>query len=368
MLRVAKVYILIAFMIFTLRVNGIGDDYKLKTVVIDPGHGGIDPGANVGILYEKDIVLLVALKAGQLIKRNFPEVEVIFTREKDVFVPLSERADIANKAKADLFMSIHINYCSTEKVSGAETYILGQHRSQENLEVAKMENSVILLEEDYTTRYEGFDPTSAESYIMFEMIQNQFLEQSRLFAEKLQYRFNNSAKRRDRGVRQAGFLVLRRTSMPSVLIELGFLSNSIEQKYLKTRKGQNDLAQSIYEAFAEYKVRFDERNLAIGKNGGQQAHFTLSDLRSDTLNDLSLTQGSLYGIQIFASGHYFDVNDERFKSAKPVCFLKEKELYKYIIQLNTSKEKVLELLPSVRHVFGDCFPVKIENGVKVQFE
>ncbi|MCF8357976.1 MAG: N-acetylmuramoyl-L-alanine amidase [Prolixibacteraceae bacterium] len=363
-----KVFILIVFLAFTLQVNGEGDDYKLKTVVIDPGHGGIDPGANIGILYEKDIVLPVALKAGQLIKRNFPEVEVIFTREKDVFVPLSERADIANKAKADLFMSIHINYCSTERVNGAETYILGQHRSQENLEVAKMENSVILLEEDYTTRYEGFDPTSAESYIMFEMIQNQFLEQSRLFAEKLQYRFVNSAKRRDRGVRQAGFLVLRRTSMPSVLVELGFLSNGNEQKYLKSRRGQNDLAQSLYEAFSEYKARFDERNQAVVKNGEQQAQFKISSLRSDTLNDLSQAKGTLYGIQIFASGQFFDSGDERFKSAEPICFLKENEIYKYIIQLSTVKAEVLESLHSLRQVFGDCFPVKIENGVKVKFE
>ncbi|MBN1925919.1 MAG: N-acetylmuramoyl-L-alanine amidase [Prolixibacteraceae bacterium] len=368
MLTDKKLITLIIFiLIFCFRFYGQEQNFTLKTVIIDPGHGGIDPGANIGILYEKDIVLQVALKAGQLIKRNFPDVKVVFTRDKDVFVPLSERADIANKEKADLFISIHVNYCSTERVRGAETYILGQHRSEENLEVAKMENSVILLEEDYTTRYEGFDPTSAESYIMFEMLQNQFLEQSRLFAEKLQTSFTDKAKRHDRGVRQAGFLVLRRTSMPGVLVELGFLSNQEELKYLKSFKGQNDLAHSIYEAFAEYKLRFDEKNLAVYTNGDGKELKT-PFFNPDSQTNLNMIKGTFYGIQIFASKQEFGFNDVRFKSIKPVCYLKENDIYKYIIHVEQEKDSTLKSLPNAKQLFGDCFPIKIQNGVKVKFE
>jgi len=177
----------------TIVCLGQTDAYSIKKVVIDAGHGGKDPGATVGKSYEKDIVLDVALKTGKLIKKMYPDVKVILTRDGDFFVPLKDRADLANKQKADLFISIHANICSNNSTSGTETYILGRHRSEENLEVAKMENSVILLEDDYTTKYEGFDPNSAESYIMFELIQNEFLEQSRMFAEKVQNHFTSHA-------------------------------------------------------------------------------------------------------------------------------------------------------------------------------
>lgn len=234
--------------------------YSIKKIVIDAGHGGKDPGAAIGKTYEKDIVLDVALKTGKLIKKMYPDIQIIYTRDCDVFIPLMDRADIANKQKADLFLSIHANIGSNESTSGSETYILGQHRSQENLDVAKLENSVILLEDDYSTRYEGFDPNLAESYIMFELIQNEFLELSRLFADRVQNHFVSHAKRKDRGVRQAGFLVLRKTAMPSILIELGFMSNKSEIDFLVKETGRTQLAESIFKAFSDYKHRFDERS------------------------------------------------------------------------------------------------------------
>ncbi|HPR61530.1 MAG TPA: N-acetylmuramoyl-L-alanine amidase, partial [Prolixibacteraceae bacterium] len=185
-----QIFLLITIIVqFFGSINAQESTFELKTVVIDAGHGGKDPGAIIGEVKEKDIVLDVALLTGKLIKDKYPEVNVIYTRSKDVFIPLADRAEIANKNKADLFISLHVNVFKQSSIYGAETFILGNHRSEENLKVAQLENSVILLEEDYSTRYEGFDPNSAESYIMFELIQNEFLEQSRFFADQIQNSF-----------------------------------------------------------------------------------------------------------------------------------------------------------------------------------
>ena len=202
----------------------------LETVVIDAGHGGKDPGTVVGNFHEKDIALAIALRLGDLIKEKSPGVRVIYTRNKDIFIPLFERSVIANKNNADLFISIHVNFCTSPSIKGTETYVLGLHRTEDNLNVAKKENSAILLEKDYTTRYEGFNPNLSESYIMFELIQDANIGQSVEFAGILQDSFREHAQRTNRDVRQAGFLVLRETAMPSVLIETGYLSNPSEAK------------------------------------------------------------------------------------------------------------------------------------------
>ena len=236
---------------------------RFETVVIDPGHGGKDPGAVVGNAREKDIVLAIALNLGKLIKERLPDVKVVYTRSTDVFIPLYERSVIANKINADLFISIHANYCNTPSVKGTETYVLGLHRTEDNLNVAKKENSVILLEKDYTTRYEGFNPNLSESYILFELIQNTHIDQSVLFAGVLQDNFKQHAQRANRDVRQAGFLVLRETAMPGVLIETGYLSNLSEANYLMTNSGKETLALSIFNSFQSYKEKYDSRiNLA----------------------------------------------------------------------------------------------------------
>lgn len=227
---------------------------KRFTLVIDAGHGGNDAGAIGSITKEKTINLNVALAFGRLVERNCPDVKVVYTRKTDVFIPLHTRADIANRAKADLFISIHTNALPRGRISrGLETYTLGMHRAADNLDVAKRENSVILIEKDYKQRYQGFDPNSSESYIMFEFIQDRNMAQSVELAKYVQKRTCASAGRQNKGVKQAGFLVLRETSMPSCLIELGFISTPDEEKFLHSNDGVSRLANGIYQAFVDYK-------------------------------------------------------------------------------------------------------------------
>src|SRR4030042_5756959 len=213
--------------------------YKFKTVVIDAGHGGKDPGSVGKTGTEKEVVLAIALKLGQYIEARLPDVKVVYTRKTDEFIPLHQRADIANSHKADLYISIHANGNVSNLVTGTETLVLGLHRAEENFEVAKKENSVILLEDDYTTHYEGFDPNSPESYMIFSLMQNLYFEQSIKFADYVQNQFKDRVSRKDRGVKQQGLLVLARTSMPGVLIETGFMTNPDEEKFLLTEQGQD---------------------------------------------------------------------------------------------------------------------------------
>ena len=233
---------------------------KPFVIVIDAGHGGKDPGAVGRVAKEKDLNLSVALKLGARIASKHKDVSVVYTRRTDRFVGLDDRAVIANRCDADLFVSIHANAASTQSVSGTETYVLGLARSKENLEVAKRENAAILLEDNYEQRYEGFDPRQAESYIIFEFIQDKHMDQSIEFASYVQ-RYFKSARRIDRGVKQAGFLVLRKTSMPAVLVEIGYLSNYTEEKYMNSAKGQTTIANAIYEAFVKYKRAFERKSL-----------------------------------------------------------------------------------------------------------
>jgi N-acetylmuramoyl-L-alanine amidase len=232
----------------------------LKTVVIDPGHGGNDPGATAAGVQEKNIVLDVGLRLGNNIKSEYPGINVVYTRSKDVFIPLHARAAIANRKKADLFISLHANCVSEASARGTETFTLGLYNSIENLEVAKKENSVILLEEDYTTNYEGFNPNETESYIMFENMQSEYQAQSIDLASRIQEAFTSRVKLTDRGVKQAGFLVLRQTTMPGVLVEMGFISNPAERKLLTSEEGKEKIAQSVFEAFSNYKKNIDRKS------------------------------------------------------------------------------------------------------------
>ena len=233
------------------------------TLVIDAGHGGHDAGAAGRISKEKNINLNVALAFGRYVERNLPDVRVVYTRKTDVFVPLHERAKIANRNKADLFVSIHTNALPRGKVArGMETYTLGMHRAADNLDVAKRENSVILYESDYKQHYEGFDPNSAESYILFEFIQDRNMAKSVDLARMVQRRACAAAGRVNKGVKQAGFLVLRETSMPSCLIELGFITTADEERFLNSKGGIDALGRGIYQAFADYKRKYD-RNITV---------------------------------------------------------------------------------------------------------
>ena len=239
------------------------------TVVIDPGHGGKDPGALGSVAKEKDIVLSVGLKLGKLIEQNHPDVKVIYTRDSDRFVELNKRAEIANKAHADLFISIHCNALDRRKTSpqGVETFVLGLHRSKDNLDVAKAENAVIMYEDDYSVKYEGFNPNEPESYIIFEFMANEFLSQSVHLATLVQNKLITNSKRVNRNVRQAGFLVLREVAMPSILIELGYISNRNEENYLKSESGQTSLASSIYQGFKDYKREYDKKSHVFSDPG-----------------------------------------------------------------------------------------------------
>ncbi|MFQ5446665.1 MAG: N-acetylmuramoyl-L-alanine amidase [Saprospiraceae bacterium] len=231
-----------------------GGDYQIKTVVIDPGHGGHDPGCLGPGAREKNLALAIGKYFAQALKKNYPEINVIMTRSTDVFVTLEERAAIATRNKADLFVSIHCNFIpKANHIHGAETYVLGLHATKENLEVAKRENESILFEDNYKETYDGYDPNSPEAHIVLSMFQNAFLEQSILFAEKVQEHSVTEAGRKDRGVKQAGFLVLRHATMPSVLVETGYLSNAEELRYLKTEKGQKSIANALLLAFGDYK-------------------------------------------------------------------------------------------------------------------
>jgi len=234
--------------------------FKLETIVIDPGHGGKDPGTSGKKTKEKDIALKIALKLGSYIEKNLPDVKVIYTRRDDRYVALDERAEIANRNKAQLFICIHANSMPGAPAHGTETYVMGLHKDRGNFEVAKRENEVILMDENYQARYEGFDPKSPESYILFTLSQSAYHESSLKFAQKVEQQFKQKAGRHSRGVKQAGFLVLWRTSMPSVLIETGFLSQGKEEIFLASAEGQELIASGIYRAFKEYKTEIESIN------------------------------------------------------------------------------------------------------------
>jgi N-acetylmuramoyl-L-alanine amidase len=240
---------------------------KEWTVVIDAGHGGKDPGTLGSKSKEKNVALSVALKTGKYISENLSDVRVIYTRDNDTFIGLDERAAIANRNKADIFISIHANGMDDKRPSGTETWVLGQSMDDANLKLAMKENSVITFEEDYQTKYEGYDPNSVESFIIFSLMQNTYLKQSTEFASIIQSQFRDRVGRKDRGVKQAGFVVLWRSTMPSVLVELGFLSNAEEEKYLISESGQDFLASAIYRAFRDYKSTIDNRSGIKKVNG-----------------------------------------------------------------------------------------------------
>jgi N-acetylmuramoyl-L-alanine amidase len=226
--------------------------YKLKTIVLDAGHGGKDPGTHGKKTKEKEVTLSVILKLGKLLKTKYPEMKIMYTRMKDNFVELHERANIANRNNADLFISIHCN-SGPSHVQGSETYAMGLHTSEGNLKVAKRENAVILKEDNYLKKYEGFDPNSPLAHIFFANVQNAYLDQSLSFAQKVEQQFENLAGKQSRGVKQAGFLVLWKTAMPSVLIELGYLTHSKEEKMLAGEDGQDQAAKAILKAVQKFK-------------------------------------------------------------------------------------------------------------------
>lgn len=255
----SSLYTLVLFTTFVFAQPLMAQDARF-TVVLDAGHGGHDPGAKGTFSREKDINLAVTLKVGELIDRKFKDVKLVYSRKTDKYLTLQERADIVNDNHADLFICIHTNSAQSSSASGAETFTLGVGKTKNNLEVAMRENSVITLEDNYKTKYQGFDPSSVDSYILFEFMQDKYIDKSVNFASNIQKQFVNFCNRTDRGVRQAGFLVLYRSACPSVLIELGFISNHTEERYLNSEQGQSELASAIFNAFIDYKKEHDKKS------------------------------------------------------------------------------------------------------------
>ena len=363
-------------------------------VVIDAGHGGHDPGAVGKISKEKNINLNVALKLGNMIKKNCDDVKVIFTRTKDVFIPLNRRAEIANNAKADLFISIHTNALANNRTAkGASTWTLGLAKSDANLAVAQRENSVILYESDYKTRYAGFNPNSAESYIIFEFMQDKYMEQSVHLASLIQKQFRHTCKRVDRGVHQAGFLVLKASAMPSILVELGFISTPEEERYLNSEEGTGTLAKGIYRAFLTYKkeheIRLtgvsrtiipDDEEMSENELAAQQPKEEKPDSAPDqtelvaqakpqqrpiTVESATNSGEITFKIQILTSSSPLTKNDKRLKGLKDVDYYKEKGLYKYTYGASTDYNKVLRNKRSITDKFKDAFIIAFRDGEKM---
>lgn len=347
----------------------------ISTVVIDPGHGGKDPGAVTKRVREKDIVLAISLKVGEYIKKNLPDVKVIYTRSTDVFVPLEQRAEIANKNQADLFISIHANKTDHSGPHGTETFAMGLSRIDQNLKVAEKENAAILYEENYEEKYQGYDPNSAESFIIFSYVQNTYLHQSLDFANALQHDFTNNAKRVNRGVKQAGFLVLWKTAMPGVLIETGFISNPEEEKYLASQHGQTQIASSIYRAFKNYKEQIERKSLYGASESQKEDTSDKTMVEADT-NDTIITSDSLtetlqatkkeqeieFSIQISASKSPLSTTSSFFKGLKNIETIQSPTGYKYAVGRKKKYSEIIEYSKVIKNYFPDAFIIALRNG------
>ena len=401
---------------------------KRFTLVIDAGHGGHDAGAVGKITKEKTINLNVALAFGRLVEQNCPDVKVIYTRKTDVFIPLHSRADIANKNKADLFISIHTNALPKGHISrGLETYTLGMHRAADNLDVAKRENEVILYEKDYKQRYQGFDPNSSESYIMFEFMQDHNMAQSVELAKFVQRRTCAAANRQNKGVKQAGFLVLRETSMPSCLIELGFISTPDEERFLSSSIGVSQLGYGIYQAFVDYKRKYDtqvsvpykaepqpkedvqipavvpepvkqevkqetkkesrkerkrrmeeEAKKAAEEEAKKAAEEEARKKAEETVDTVAVEKPAVveqpvaapapsapvFKVQILASGSKLAPSSPQFKGVTGVDSYQEGGMYKFTVGASTNYNEIYQLRKSLLEKFPQAFIIAFKDGQK----
>ena len=375
------------------------------TLVIDAGHGGHDAGARGAISMEKNVNLSVALQFGRYVEKYMPEVRVIYTRKTDKFVSLIERANIANRANADLFISVHTNALPAGKIArGFETYTLGMHRAKDNLDVAMRENSVISMEKDYKQTYQGFDPKSSESYIIFEFIQGKNMERSVELARMIQRKVCDNANRPDKGVHQAGFLVLRETSMPSCLIELGFITTPDEERILNNSDRVNDIAKSIYDGFAQYRNKYDKRVTVpyrplqsgdVEELKEQESQHQVEPQRKNEAQkkvevlkkteDLKRTEpqkkaevqkkvvaqkkpepkdAPVFKLQIFVSDRILRKGDAHFKGETDYESFREGNLVKYTMGASSNYNDIYRLRKSLQEKFPEAFIIAFKNGQK----
>lgn len=354
------------------------------TLVIDAGHGGHDAGAVGSISKEKNINLKVALMLGDMLKEKNPDIKIIYTRDNDEFIELNRRAEIANKAKADLFVSIHTNSSKNKSANGMETFTLGVSRSKENMEVAMLENSVILLEDNNEKTYQGFDPNSTDSYIMFEFMKDQYMDRSIKCADFIQTRMIDATNRVDRGVRQAGFLVLRATTMPAVLVELGFISNKEEEKYLNDNKNQAAIVTAIYKGIIAYKHDIDKKS---DRSGG--AVTTAADTKAETTPvkpasteekqpavqntpepastpaQAKQSDAVEFYVQILVSKNNYRMGDPVFKGVKNITVREDNQIYKYLVGPYSTLDEASQAKASIAGKFPDSFAVAYQNGKRI---
>jgi len=385
------------------------------TVVLDAGHGGHDPGAMGSFMREKDINLAIVLELGAIIERNFKDVKVVYSRKTDKYLTLQERADVVNNNHADLFLCIHSNSNPSPSASGTESYTLGLAKTKANLDVAMRENSVIMLEKDYQSKYKGFDPNSVDSYIMFEFMQDKYIDKSLDMASNIQKQFVSFSNRADRGVRQAGFWVLHRSACPSVLIEVGFVSNPAEERYLSSDIGRNEIAKSIYNAFIYYKHDHDKKsglqNVFVPKREVRETkeqevkktetlkrapieraettqvaveniipstQLPKTTQRSTTKNSpeqeqnqkvadtkTNLTRNIIFKVQLFATRQNLNSNSAEFKGVQNVDLFVEGGLKKYTLGAEEEYPKIEKVRASVLSKFPDAFVIAFEGNRKL---
>ena len=385
-MNMGRKIVILLFSMFVVRL-AMADGNRNFTLVIDAGHGGHDAGALGAMSKEKNINLNVALAFGRYVEANCPDVKVIYTRKTDVFVTLHERANIANRNKADLFVSIHTNALPKGKQArGLETYTLGMNRAEENFDVAKRENAVILYEKDYKQRYEGFDPNSSESYIMFEFLQDKNMAQSVELAKMVQKRTCASADRANKGVRQAGFLVLRETSMPSCLIELGFITTFSEEQYLNTKQGVDALGYGIYQAFVDYRNKFDKSITVPFRIGERMIEPQQSpqELVKDDTEQMPKQQGDattgkeeqkespadtrqndgapVFKIQFLTATGKIRNGDKRLKDIEDYDYYVDGKTYKYTVGCSENYNEIYRLRKTILDKFPQAFIIAFKNG------
>ena len=381
--------LLILLCLFDINVNcqtNSNKNYCIKTIVLDAGHGGKDPGAQSKGYQEKDVTLALVKKVGSKIKEAYPNINIIYTRDNDVFIELWQRAAIANKNHADLFISIHCNASKSTAAFGTETYVMGLHKSKANLEVAKLENASILYEDNYQANYDGYDPNSPESNILFTLMQNAFLDQSLTFASDVESNFT-ADNRTSRGVKQAGFLVLYRTSTPSVLIESGFITNDSDRSMLVSEEGQEKIATSIFDAFKNYKKAIEtknnissagktsnsyiekqsEQNNSTYNNSNNNSERTSSSAKYKTSNNVSNNTDTTFKIQFMSMVSLVNTKNKKYSKLQDIDYYKEGKIYKYTTGKFDNKNKASKYLQTVKKSgYKDAFIVTFVGNEKVK--
>ena len=366
-----KPFLLLCFcLIFFITGNYAQQKDKISKVVIDAGHGGADPGCLGKKSKEKDINLNVALSLGKLISDNFKDVTVIYTRKTDVAIELYKRAQIANNQHADLFISIHCNAAENKNATGIETFVMGLHKTEENRAVAKKENAAMLLEQNYEDHYEGFHPNSPEADIIISLYTTAYLNNSAIFAQKVQKNLVNNTKLIDRTVKQAGLWVLYKVAMPSILVELGFLSNAKEEEYLMLPRSQEIMAISLYNAFVEYKNHVEgtdkpKLSLSTGKSDSPASPLITTKPADKDPIPPTKEEKIVFKIQFYTSSTKMPVNHKKFSTITEVDVYYENNIWKYTSGEEKEYEKATQRLSEVKKKFPDSFIIAYYNGEKI---